>query len=350
MDDVLKKFSEDVASEFPELAAILRQAKEGIIPEIDALRAMSEVLSQNPALGSRFHEFAKKALAPLRGEPLHHDGLIVHKERGLPQLNPLVEAALIERAQFDGDMPEFRTGDKPQGVRPAVSVDTNIRNPTALGLMLGAASDQVAAKIEAQEHIQQQFLAQVLAGDTDTLALLEQTGMGMAEARDMVLDGKSDLMDVAEYRRGQVPAPVKVATPSGGVLLALTAAERKQGAWQFLSTTQGRRSALTGLVELLEVKLRGEGFEVIVRPFTPGAVEPVMAAHEWVVSIDGPGAMQPAFNLIDVAAASLAKGLAAKVKSRGRVILETTAINTVDVRSVGWAGRLLSPDSLLTQG
>ena len=354
MDDVLKKFAEAVATEFPDLATILDQAKAGIITEMDALRAMSEVMATTPGMAAQFQTLARQALTPLREEdrvqPLDHDGLILHKQRGLPRLNPLVEAALIERAQFDGDMPELRTGDKPRGVAPAVSVDTNVRDPAALGHMLKTASAQVAEKITAQEPAKQKFIAQVVGGDTDALALLEQSGQALtlAQARDLVLDGKSDVMDVPEYRRGHVPAPVKVATPSGGVLLALTPQERKQGAWQFLSTTQGRRTAVAGLTELLEVKLRGEGFEVQVRPFEPGAKEPVLAAHEWSVGIDGPGAMQAAFSLIDIAAAAITKGLTARMADRrGSVILEVTAINTVDVRTVGWAGRLLGLNPLL---
>lgn len=350
MDEVLKKFAEGVTAEFPSLATIINQAKAGTISEADALRAMAEVLGSNPAMVTRFQEYAKNTLAPLRGDPLDHNGLVLHKQRGLPQLNPLVEAALIERAQFDGDIPELRTGDMPRGVKPAVSVETTVRDPAALGHMLNTASDQVGRKIAAQEPAKQKFIAQVAGGDTDALALLEQAGQALtvAEARDLVLDGKSDMMDVPEYRRGHVPAPVKVATPSGGVLLALTPQERKQGAWQFLSTTQGRRTAVAGLTELLEVKLRGEGFEVVTRPFTPGATEPVLAAHEWTVGIDGPGAMQAAFSLIDIAAAAITKGLASKAgERRGRVVLEVTAINTVDVRSVGWAGRLLTTDGML---
>lgn len=351
MDDVLKFFADKVAAEFPELRAILDQAKAGIITEEDALRAMSEVMASTPGMAAQFQAVARQALAPLREEDrLSHDGLILHKQRGLPRLNPLVEAALIERAQFDGDMPELRTGNKPQGVMPAVSVDTNVRDPAALGHMLRDASQQVAEKIAAQEPARQKFIAQMAEGDATALALLEQSGQALtlAEAQDLVFDGKSAVMDVPEYRRGQVPAPVKVATPSGGVLLALTPQERKQGAWEFLSTTQGRRTAVAGLAELVEVKLRGEGFEVVVRPFEPGAKEPVLAAHEWSVGIDGPGAMQAAFSLIDIAAACITKGLTAQMADRrGRVMLEITAVNTVDVRKVGWAGRLLGTESQL---
>lgn len=376
----LAQFAQDMASTYPELRQVLDQAKAGDLSEEDALRAMLEIMSADPEMHRQFQDMAQKmyadiaaqmeaadpgfkarwlqqAVQDIAGTSPHpdHDGLVIHKPRGLAQLNPLVEAAIIERAQFDGDIPEMRTGGLTPGVAPAVSLETRVRTPAALGMMLAEASKQIADKITAAEPERQRIVAAVAEGaDPTALALIEQTGTGLLtvdEARDRVLDGKVAALDPPEYRRGQVPAPVLVQPPSGSALLALTPQERKQGAWQFLSTTHGRRSAVAGITELVEVKLRGEGFEVRVRPFEPGAREPVLAAHEWTVGIDGAGATQAAFSLIDVAAASITKGLTSKMgERRGGVILEVTTINTVDVRSVGWAGRLLSQDAALPQG
>jgi len=345
---VFQQFAEQVADEFPELREILDQAKDGSISESDAMRALAEVMQGSPELNTRFQKVTMKALAPLRAEdepqPLDHDGLILHKKRGLPRLNPLVEAALIERAQFDDDIPELRTGGLPRGIAPAVSVDTEVRDPVALGRMLTEASEQVAGKIEANEPARQKLI-----GDAVTLSLVAAAGTALTKQakRDLLFDGKDDQVDVPEYRRGAVPAPLRVVQPSGATLLALTPDERKQSAWTFLSTTQGRRSALTGLVQLIEVKLTGEGFDVTVERFDPTAQD-ILAFHEWSVGIDGPGAMQPAFSLIDIAAVSIAKGLTRTMGDRrGRVTLEVMPINTVDIRSVGWAGRLRSGDPIL---
>lgn len=347
---VLQAFAEQVAAEFPELRLVMDQAKAGTLTEMDALRAMSEILGSNPELAERFQQMTREMQAPEVVPFEDHQGLIIHKKRGLPQLNPLVEAALIERAQFDEDMPELRTGGLTPGIAPAVSVATKVRSPEALGRMLMQASEQVAEKIADKEPERLAFITQMAVGDPTALALIEQSGQALtlAQAQDMVFDGQTAAMDVLEYRRGQVPAPVAVAAPSGSALLKLTPQERKQGAWKFLSTTQGRRTAVDALAELVEVKLIGEGFQVKVRPFVPSAPEPVLVFHEWSVGIDGPGAVQASFNLIDNAAVAIAKGLTRKMgERRGQVILEVTAINTVDVRSVGWAGRLLDLGSLL---
>lgn len=353
---VLQAFAEQVVADYPELRAVLDQAKAGTLTEMDALRAMSEILGSNPELAERFQRMNREMLAStvttVSEDYADHQGQVIHKKRGLPQLNPLVEAALIERAQFDEDMPELRTGGLIPGIAPAISVDTDVRNPVALGVMLTQASKQITEKIAAKEPERLAFIAQMAEGDPTALALLEQSGnaLTLAQAQDMVFDGQTAVMDVPEYRRGQVPAPLMVPTPTGSALLTMTPQERKQGAWKFLSTTQGRRTAVGVLAELVEVKLQGEGFLVKVRPFVPEATEPVLAAHEWSVGIDGPGSVQAAFNLIDNAAAAIAKGLTRKMgEQRGQVILEVTAVNTVDVRSVGWAGRLLGGSYGLTE-
>lgn len=349
MNKVLEQFAEEVAEEFPALRAVMDEAAGGRIPEGEALAKMNQVLLSNPSVARRFMVKALESLAPVAGEeapqPLDHDGLVMHKERGLPRLNPVVEAALIERAQFDDDIPELRTGGMPQGVRPAVSVDTDVRNPAALGVMLDAASDEVAEKVEASNQRRLEMVERVANGDV--LTLIEQSGAALTTTavEDMVFDGKSDLTDPEEYRRGQVPTPLTVTKPSGSALLAMTPAQRRQGAWKFLSTTQGRRTALNSLRELVAVKLRGEGFEVFFEQADPANTVAVLAHHEWTCRIDGPNSTQSAFNLIDIAAASIAKGLTAKRgEHRGPVILEVQAVNTVDIRAVGWAGRLCSPD------
>jgi len=349
-NQVFTQFAAKVADEFPALANILEQAKNGELSEQDAMRCLSETVMGDPELAARFQQVAMQALAPLRedqvAKPLDHNGIIMHKPRGLPRLNPLVEGALIERAQFDGDMPELRTGQLPEGVKPAVSVDTDVRSPVAMGAMLKDASEQVAGKIADVEPERVKLIEAI--ADNDTLALVKATGLEASEARDLVLDGKSNALDIPEYRRGQVPAPVKVTKPSGAALLAMSPAERRQSAWSFLSTTQGRRSAVRGIKEMVEGRLAAAGFDVTSRPFDKTDTSPVLAAHKWEVGIDGPNATQSAFNMIDVAAISIAANLVRDMGDRrGSVILEVVPINTVDIRSVGWAGRLMGTDHLL---
>jgi len=349
---IFKQFTERVADDFPELQQTLNDAKTGAISEQQALAELTEIMGGSPDLRRRFRDVAMGTLAPLREEdkaqPLDHGGLIIHNKRGLPRLNPLVEAALAERAQFDGDIPELRTGGQPEGVAPAVSVETTGRSSVVIGQMLKQASDQVAGKVAAKEPERQAMVA-----DAALLNMVEQGGTALAirKERGLVLDGQSSAVDAPEYRRGQLPVPVRVTQPSGSVLLALTPEERKKSAWQFLSTSQGRRSAESGILQIIEAKLKGEGYKVRTRPYSPTSNGMVLATHEWTVNIDGAGSMQASFSFIDTAAAVIAKTLAKTAGHRDHdVILEVTSVNTVNIRSVGWAGRLMSDNPVLPAG
>lgn len=142
---------------------------------------------------------------------------------GLPQVDPNWQAALIERLQFDGDVPEFRTGrlKTDKGQRAAVPVETESMNPLVVGKQLEDASDQVTAE------------AQRLLEDTDAntrryLAALEGDALKMLEAGivDALVPGDEEtsltrvqrsklpevmaVPDPENYRAGQVPDLMKV--------------------------------------------------------------------------------------------------------------------------------------------
>ena len=60
--------------------------------------------------------------------------------------------------------------------------------------------------------------------------------------------------------------------------------------------------------------------------------------------MSGPGALQPAFALVDVASKSLSNGLVQSLQNieiTEVMYLEVEAINEVDARTVGWMARLM---------
>jgi hypothetical protein len=126
----------------------------------------------------------------------------------------------------------------------------------------------------------------------------------------------------------------------------MTPQEKREKAFQFFSTTQGRRSAIPVIQELVATSLRGEGLEVTERVYNPrAAVETPLAFHEWAMSLSGAGATQATFSVIDVAANVLAKMLGKQMQGHPgvqQVILEVTPVNQVDTRTIGWAARLLA--------
>lgn len=355
--EALLIFSRRVAAEFPEVKAVLDLAASKKIDEVEAMRRLAELATRNPDLQKRIEALASEMTAPLRAggsegsiQGSVGDRLLFDPGVGQPKLNPLYEAALIERAQFDGDIPELRTGGLPDGATPAISVQTTARNPVAVGQMLDHASRRVLDDIENKQGENRRLLQAVAEGDT--LALVARAGADLAlrgeDAIDRLLDGRDPAMDVPSYPRGQVPAPLTVETPSGSTLAVLTPEEQRTHAWRFLSTTPGRRSAISSIrLEILRF-LTKHGFEVVEREAQGSPVEPVVARHEWSVRIDGPGSTQSSFALIDIAAKVMGKSLLDQMAARrGRVILEVAALNTVDVRSVGWGARLLGVDRVL---
>lgn len=329
----------------PEVYQAMEKAKaEGVSPE-DLVPQLMTLISTRPDLEEILVRVSHDALRPLREVDLEDVGPVAMvKDRGLPQLNPLMQAAIGERLQFDEDVPELRTGPMPPGVRPAVSVQTRARDPVTIGRMLDAASEKVRIEYEGHELDRLRQIEAVAEGsaDEETKALVLKGVTALTAEGDpdfgALIEG-SEWTDLPTYRRGHVPAPVQVEQPSGSALAALTPQERRLAAWKFLSTTQGRRSALTVIRELVATHLRGAVPELQERDYNPERDVEVVAYHEWTVGISGPNATQPAFGLIEVASKALAKGLESYVGSG--MYLEVVPVNTVDIRSVGWAARLV---------
>jgi len=346
----ISALAEKIIENHPALKDIMDRAAEGFITEEEAMAAIATFTIENPAVESELlalaltEPYSTMTLDELSEVP---KGLFQSRPDGLLRMNPLVEAALAERAQFDGDMPELRTGQMTEGVRPSVSVDTDARNPVAVGRMLDKAADEMGEKVAAHEGGRRQLIEQVAMGDKQALALVEKHGELVRSADGTpdtaaMLRGSAET-DLPEYRRGQVPAPVKTAKPTGAELLLMTPKERQQAAWGFLSTTQGRRSGVATVRHLVAEGLRKKGLAITERDFdkaTP-AEEPV-ALHEWTVSLGGAAAHQESFSIVDTAACVLVAALIKQVPEGTKdFILEVTTADRLEDRAVGWRGRLL---------
>lgn len=346
------------AREIPGLGPILaesRAAAEGVTDpeELDRLRALAldrilTQLSTNPGLAAEIEAAAMAAFAPTREEepvnplaprPEVAPGEILIQEDGrLPRLNPFYEAALIERIQFDGDAPELRSGPMPEGAIPAVPVDTDARSLVAVGRMLKQASEEVAAEVTMLEDSAVAEKAKLLVdGDAEntTIDVIRDGGMMLSTW---------DVPDPEGYERGQVPALRAIEKPTGAALAALTRQERSEAVWGALSTTQGRRTALGAVRELVAYSLRNDGFEFRVSADKPRPVEGRVLYADWTMSVQG-NEVQPEFNYVHMAAAVIARKLSDLFEQvpddeMTNAVLEVFTIDAVDVRRVGWAARI----------
>jgi hypothetical protein len=214
--------------------------------------------------------------------------LMFENPMGQQRLNPLYEAKIAERVQFDGDAPELRTGDLPQGSSPAVPVNTNNQHPSLIGAELKTASVQVQTEMKA------------LSENSTDLAVSS---------------------DPQGYQRGQMPVPIRVQSAS---LLSMTREEKKQNTWHFISTTQGRNSA----VPLIERNLvKSLGVQV-------GKVDTLL--YEWVVDISsGAESTHEGFDYIGLVSSIFERVLQEKFDND--LIIKVSSVNDIPSRKVGWA-------------
>jgi hypothetical protein len=335
MAEALQKLLDTITEESPEMRQVLDQAKAGEITPEQAMEAMLEIAQANESLAGAIQAAAGRQLRPLKeaegGELTLND--LFDPGVGLPKLNPLYEAALIERAQYDGDMPELRTGPMPTKATPAVSVDTDARNPVALGAMLTDASEQVAEQVKEARKDHLGNVARIAEGIP-----LDQVTADMQASKELAEWG-SGKTDAAVYRRAEVPASVKVKRPSGAALAVLGPEERKANAWKFLSTTQGRRTAVPTVAALVQENLRNAHLDVEVGSFEPGESA---AQYLWSITIGERGTTQSAFSYIDVAARAITRGLLREVELdfSERFILMVKPHNNLPDREVGWSAHL----------
>lgn len=335
-DEALRRATASVASALPEVADIIDRARSGQLTEEQALAELTTLV----AVGGRdLHLRLQDIVVPPPGD------------NGLPRLNPTYESALSERVQFDGDIPQLRFGPMAPGTTPAVPVDTDARDPAAIGIMLGDAASQVSEEAERLEaEVARQLTDAVASGDWSTLlARLPDDVRRMLPApgevtriEDLPADVlRRDLVpDPAGYERGRVPAPVTVAEPTGATLATMSAEDRGEAAWRFLSTSQGRRSATRTIATMVEAHLRGDMFDVTASHGVPDHRAEVLAHAEWSVNLSGPNGTQPGFAFVDTAARALATKLGRDLAPIAYT-LEVVTVDTVDVRRVGWAARLV---------
>jgi hypothetical protein len=335
-DEALRRATDAVTAALPEVADIIDRARSGQLTEEQAVAELTTLVS----VGGR--DLALRLQDLVIPAP---DG------RGLPRLNPTYEASLAERVQYDGDVPQLRFGPMAPGTAPAVPVDTDARDPIAIGIMLSEASSAVAADAERIEAETARMLtAAAASGDWSDVAprlpdevrkLLPAPGT-IVRVEDLPADVlRRDLVpDPVGYERGRTPVPVAVVEPTGATLATLSDTDRCEAAWRFLSTSQGRRSATRTIATFVEAHMRGDGFDVIASHDRPDPKAAVVAHAEWAVNLSGPNGTQSGFAFVDTAARALATNLGRDL-TVGAYTLEVVTVDAVDVRRVGWAARLV---------
>jgi len=344
--EAVEKFGRGLLEERPELEDLIWRAKDGQVDPKEVVKDVWRAAASRPEImealeSSLFRAFdvepASTDLAhfPDREKMLERWGftdedLIFQPFPERPDyqmLHPLLMGMIVELLQFDGDVPELRTGRMPEGGSPAVPVRTGARDPVAVGHMLRRASEEVAFELGAARDEQETRLAQMIeavggAGEATTAIVRRETERGIS---------------VAGYGPGRKAQMRDVEPPTAADMARMPFSERQELAHKALASTQGRRSAVPTIAEMVLGALHGDGYTRI----RSGDGDAVFSEAEWVVQIDGgQGERNPNFNFIDTAAraltAKLRRSLAGNASRFTDLLLQVSPVNAVAERRVGW--------------
>jgi len=333
---MINKMLEDT----PGAAPIFDALRRGTMDPQEAVAKLAEIAMQaghGEALVQASSELTDMFnLTTVKGVKEPGQVTVMKHDNGMDMLNPLMEAAIMERSALDGDVPEARLGPIPDGGRPAVPVKTDSMDPVFVGLQLSRASDEVAEEMR-QLTAQHSDLCERL------LAEAEKVGARVSE------DHRQTALEVAKknlpalpsgvkgYEAGQVPALRKVSVNPTDTL-ALTAEKRREYTHMALATTQGRRSLVPVIEKGVIDFLRQLGINA--QAGEPDAADAV--THRWYSEVHGADDLADDFNPITTAVAALAETVRPFVENHEAVHIRATPLHGIADRRFGWcvvAGR-----------
>jgi hypothetical protein len=329
----------------PAIGLVLRDIREGRLDLKHALEEISKVLpvevdAVEKILMELFSELKQDLVLytedsdnRLQELGLTKEDLIFQPDpdRDTIMLNPMFQALLVEILQFDGDIPELRTGDLPEGATPAVPVhSSSVTNPVLLGEMLKRASSTVHEKLN-------EARLKILKSIND---VSENTALTPYEKKQELARLVNAPVSIPGYEPGKLAKPVTV-TVLPMEVEGLSERDKQDLAHKALTSTQGRRSSVSTIETLVMEELLREGFQGV----SVGPVKNPLIRTEWSTSIDGGSReINPKFSYIQVAARSLARQIkneiAGKAGRYSHLSLSVRPLNTVSESRVGFVAEL----------
>jgi len=346
MNAILELLGEvtELLEQTPGGAELFQRLRDGEITADEAVEALVKI-AHEAGLAPQLEETSEKVTAlapagPLTPESLTAAGrpLLMKTSTGIPQLNPLYEAAIAERVSLDGDAPELRFGALPEGGSPAVPVRTTARDPVIIGLMLERASNEVHQEIKAALVSHMDLCGRLLE---DAKENAEAEGRDVGTALTLTKERLPPVpVGVAGYEAGEVPALRDVTPPDPHVTAVMEGELRRIATFKVLATTQGRMSAAPVIEKGVCEALAAKGFEVSVRkPF--GEV----SEFGWIAQVFAPDDLSDNFNPIQVAIDQIAhhfrEGVGASPPPPGGWAMSITPYNQgVADRRFGWVAHV----------
>lgn len=231
-------------------------------------------------------------------------------------LNPVLVAHIMELASLDGDVPEFRVGQIPEGGKPAVPVETDSLNSTEIGMKLELASKMVASALADKLAL--------MGGEGDVLVGRETTGI---ETRGVGVEG---------YEPGRKAQMVRVRELSPLEVGQVRDEKRVGYIHQVVSTTQGRVSASASIEKNLK-KMLSENNGVEVESGEPGEGA---TRVEWTVTCSGKEDLSPNWDPVATAANRMYVEARLFCKGPRSFVIKVDPISDVQNRRFGWSMRM----------
>ena len=318
--------------EAPGGAAILDALRTGRMSPEEAMVKLAEVAMEaghGEALVSASQRMEHLTLSANLQEAADAPVTMTH-DNGMEMLNPLMEAALAERASLDGDVPEMRSGSIPEGGHPAVPVLTDTMDPVVLGMQLEIASVEVAEEIRLQVAAHSNACAQIMDRVEEDAAT---SGMDVQYALEIAKRNLPAVpTGITGYEAGSLPALRKASNVPTAALSVLSDEQRRHYSYKALATTQGRVS-LTGVIQKGIIDyLRAHSINAVAGdPFPDKAV-----TTKWVVVLWGAEDLSDGFNPITTAIHSMCSDVMEFITGHAEVCIRVSPYHGIADRRFGW--------------
>lgn len=251
-------------------------------------------------------------------------------DNGMSMLNPVMEAALIERASIDGDVPEARSGSIPEGGSPAVPVLTTALDPVVVGIQLERASQEVAEEIRLLVESHGSTCSRILEKISVEAKIMDLDEKHAMEAAKKSLPAVP--VGVAGYRAGRVPTLRRTNTVEMAALVDLTDAQRRLYTYRAVATTQGRVS-LTGVIQSGIIDyLRAHSINVVAGDPAPET----SVTTKWVVEVWGADDMADGFNPVLTAIHSMSIDVMEHLTAHPENLIRVNPYHGIADRRFGW--------------
>jgi hypothetical protein len=314
----------------PGASEVLDDLRMGRVAPEDAMTRLAEAVMQ----GGQAEAMVKMSsqLSDLYGVTVAtgDDGtpVMMKHDNGMNVVNPIMEAALKERASLDGDVPEGRVGAMLADATPAVPVITDSLDPVVVGYQLEQASKQVQQEIRRAIEDHDDVCTRLLSGATEGVPEEHQsTALEVA---------KKNLPPVPTgvrgYEAGKVAVPRKAVEAPVAVLAELNPIERRAYTHKALATTQGRVSLAPviqkGVVEYLSQH------SITARAGDPDPDSAVTT--KWVMVVWGADDLSDGFNPITAAIHSMCSDVMEFIDGYSDVVVRVAPYHGIADRRFGW--------------